>query len=74
MNPELMALTDDAVCLAVLQSIARERPNDAELLRYVGLAEAAAQNPAAYLDRDAARNPAMLPPRKCIQDRAFRNR
>lgn len=32
---------------AVLQSIAKERPGDAELLRYVGLAESAAQNPAA---------------------------
>lgn len=32
---------------AVLQSIAKERPDDAELMRYVGLAEGAAQNPPA---------------------------
>ena len=38
-------LLQPAELAAVLQRIARERPNDAELLRYVGLAEGAAQNP-----------------------------
>jgi cytochrome c-type biogenesis protein CcmH len=32
---------------AVLERVARDRPNDPELLRYVGMAENAAQNPAA---------------------------
>jgi cytochrome c-type biogenesis protein CcmH len=42
-----LELLRPAELAAVLQRIARERPNDAELLRYVGLAEGAAQNPAA---------------------------
>lgn len=45
-NADIQALQPPELA-AVLQSLAKERPNDAELQRYIGLAEGAAQNPLA---------------------------
>jgi cytochrome c-type biogenesis protein CcmH len=42
-----LATLQPAELAAVLQSLAKERPDDPELQRYIGLAEGAAQNPGA---------------------------